>query len=231
MTQSIDFNTANDLAKFLSDKLGNNPSPAKILHWISEYQGFRNAKALKAEQSTYEQGGSSRSASHEGADIPSYDYRQGEARIQFKNQVYLMAHDFLMSHRGDLLSAFQTKKDDSEFDLEQALYTEAWEDVESYTDGLPTKVHCMILSSAISHTTRENIKKRVLDIGMPDTDSNVCSYAYEEATKDVIVTFLRNLDEDMSIIPFHPSDLKDPESSVIWTYLEKASESATAWVE
>lgn len=247
MTQSIDFNTANDLAKFLSDKLGNNPGPAKILHWISEHQGHRNAKAFKASLETMPAkpmstddlappregdfhivGGDNAS---EDTDIPSHSYRLTNAKTRFRNQVYLIAHDFLMGRRGDLLHAFQAKQKHPELDLEELLYNQAWEEVESYTGGLLTESHLMILDSALSFTARDQLNKQVRNMGLADTAQNVFQHAYEEATKDVIVSFLRELNEDMASLPFHPSDLAEPESSVIWTYLEKATDSAWAWVE
>lgn len=247
MTQSIDFNTANDLAKLLSDKLGNNPGPAKLLYWISEHQGHRNAKAFKAaseakpstpmssddlapaEEGDFHIVRGAKPA--ESADIPSHSYRLTNARTRFRNQVYLMAHDFLMGRRGDLFHAFQAKQKRPELDLEELLYNQAWEEVDRYTGGLLTESHSMILDAALSFTARDQLSKQVRNRGLADTAQNVSEHAYEEATKDVIVSFLRELNEDMASLPFHRSDLAEPESSVIWTYLEKATDCALAWVE
>lgn len=229
MTQSIDFTTANDLSKFLSDKLNGNPGPAKILHWISEHQGHRNAKAMKA---SGQPASPSDSDMRETSNVPGQTEIQASAQTDFEGYVYLFAHDFLVDHRSDLYSAFTKKKENPDFDLEQALYAEAWDEVDSYTGHNFTNGHEWAFIAGSTAESRDRLRKELVGRGFPDRENQLSAFAYEEAVKDTIVHFLREMNRVLKTVSFKPADMAEPETSPAYGYyLKESSEScAKSWL-
>lgn len=216
MHAKIDFETASQLTKFLSDKLRANPGtkqPAKLLHWVAEFQGFRNAKALKAAPllPIIGQGAYVNFSHHKGIAIGPFEptalqTNELKSRSSEKSSVHneiltrieSMVSDFVAWNRADIIEAHQTKKNNPDYNFEEGLYQGEWETVDRFS-GYADEREALLVLSSLSEDVRKNLSDDVTNRGSLASPTNMVNHLYEEATKDVLVTVLRALTENFKV--------------------------------
>ena len=182
MSNAIDFDTAKNLTKFLSDKLRAHPgttSPAKLLVWVAEFQGHRSTQAFKSAATTDES-----SQAPLIGDMTVDRYIQG--RIQD------LAVDFFNDHLEDVEMALKERKDDDSLDLEDRLYMDLWEG-EEFISGSVTEVEASLLLKHLPGDVWSDLCDQVTARGGSPKPEVVINYLYKEALKDVLVGVLRQM--------------------------------------
>lgn len=243
MNASIDFDTAKNLSKFLSDKLRAHPGthqPAKLLHWVAEFQGFRNARALKAASpKAVIDGAQAFTLSSDPVDhtvmpgtLNNTDTNRAQtvsdARTAMVVHIRSRMEAFFMAHRDDLREALRVKFMDTSLDVEAHLYQDAWDEIPSFF-GEVTYGQLWAARLGLTNAAKGDLIKQVRDRGLEGLEEQAVAFMYEEATKDVLVTVLRDLNTTMESEVTTVEALTD-----VWELRERikkaADDSLPAWM-
>lgn len=190
------------------------------------YEQEEMSAALVAEH-CHEPTGSRRDYS----DFAPANQESAQASIQEYVRLFaqgLFAQGFIIEHLEEIGSALKKKALDTSLDLEVELYQEAWEEVERFTEQ-PSEPQVWGALSGLTAEARGSIEQMLRDQGQAVSGTAVATHLFEEATKDVLVTFLRDLNE-ASADKWFMEPLAD--ISVIRARTDKAAkECVPAWLK
>lgn len=182
MSNAIDFDTAKNLTKFLSDKLRAHPgttSPAKLLVWVAEFQGHRSTQAFKT-AATSEATGKALTI----GDVTVEGYIQ--------NRIKALTTEFFNDHLEDIEMALKERKDDDSLDLEDRLYMDLWEG-EEFINGSVAEDEANLLLKHLPGDVWSALCNQVIARGGSPKPEVVVNYLHKEALKDVLVGVLRQM--------------------------------------
>lgn len=223
MNAKIDFDTSNALAKFLSDKLKANPGtqkPAKLLHWIAEFQGFRNSRTLKEAPSPVVLEGAVRMDFSQGGLVTLNPYQTEtpsntwgpsaeDARIAMAYFIRARVEAFFMDRIESVKRGVRRRLITGTISLPDYLYHLNWAKSQTPIFGLVNSDHVWAAKKGVKPAAFERARLSLERQCRACSDTNVIEYLYEEIARDVLIALLGDLEETCNSEVTTEEDLTD----------------------